>query len=43
MASFSINTAGFAIAGKFVAVWAAALAYWRFGRVEGRWTADVEK
>jgi len=43
LASFDINTAGFCIAGLFVAVWAAALAYWRFGRVEARWTADVEK
>jgi high-affinity nickel-transport protein len=43
MANFNINTAGFCIAGLFVAVWAAALAYWRFGRVEARWTADVEK
>jgi high-affinity nickel-transport protein len=43
MANFNINTAGFCIVGLFVAVWAAALAYWRFGRVEARWTADVEK
>jgi nickel/cobalt transporter (NiCoT) family protein len=43
VANFNINVAGFCIAGMFVAVWAAALAYWRFGRVEARWTADVEK
>ncbi len=43
MANFNINTAGFCIVGLFVVVWAAALAYWRFGRVEARWTADVEK
>jgi len=43
LASFDINTAGFCIVGLFVVVWAAALAYWRFGRVEARWTADVEK
>ena len=43
MANFNINTAGFCIVGLFVAVWTAALAYWRFGRVEARWTADVEK
>jgi len=41
MANFNINTAGFCIAALFVAVWAAALAYWRFGRVEARWTSDV--
>jgi hypothetical protein len=34
-ANFNINTAGFCIVGLFVAVWAAALAYWRFARVRG--------
>jgi high-affinity nickel-transport protein len=41
MANFNINVAGFCIAGLFVAVWAAALAYWRWGNVEARWTANV--
>jgi high-affinity nickel-transport protein len=41
MADFDINVAGFCIAGLFVAVWAAALAYWRWGNVEARWTAGV--
>ena len=41
MANFNINTAGFCIAALFVAVWAAALAYWRFGHVEARWTSGV--
>jgi nickel/cobalt transporter (NiCoT) family protein len=41
MAGFNINVAGFCIAGLFVAVWAAALAYWRLGRVEAKWTASV--
>jgi len=41
MANFNINVAGFCIAGLFVAVWAAALAYWRLGHVEARWSADV--
>ena len=43
MANFNINKAGFAIAGLFVAVWAVALGYWRFGRVEARWTADMDE
>ena len=43
VANFDINTAGFAIVALFVAVWVAALAYWRFGRVEARWAADLEK
>jgi nickel/cobalt transporter (NiCoT) family protein len=41
MAGFNINIAGFCIAGLFIAVWAAALAYWRLGRVEARWAASV--
>src|SRR5713226_444680 len=43
MSNFNINTAGFCIAGLFVTVWVAALAYWRLGRVEARWTSGVEK
>ena len=43
VANFNINTAGFAIVALFLAVWVAALAYWRFGRVEARWGADLEK
>jgi high-affinity nickel-transport protein len=35
--AFNINRAGFTIVGIFVAVWAGALGYWRFGRVEERW------
>ena len=41
MANFNINVAGFCIAGLFILVWAAALAYWRLGHVESRWTANV--
>jgi high-affinity nickel-transport protein len=36
-ASFNINRAGFVIVGVFVATWVAALAVWRFGRIEARW------
>ena len=43
MANFNINVAGFCIAGLFVAVWAAALAYWRLGRVEARWNSGLDK
>jgi len=35
--SFNINRAGFTIVGIFVAVWAGALLYWRYGHVEERW------
>ena len=41
MANFNINVAGFCIAGLFVLVWAVALAYWRLGRVEDRWSASL--
>jgi nickel/cobalt transporter (NiCoT) family protein len=41
VANFNINTAGFAIVALFLAVWAAALAYWRFGRVEARWAIPI--
>jgi nickel/cobalt transporter (NiCoT) family protein len=41
MANFNINLAGFCIAGLFVAVWAAALIYWRIGNVEDKWTAGM--
>jgi high-affinity nickel-transport protein len=41
MANFNINVAGFCIAGLFIGVWAVALIYWRVGKVEDRWTANV--
>jgi len=41
MANFNINLAGFCIAGLFILVWAAALLYWRFGKVEDKWAAGV--
>jgi high-affinity nickel-transport protein len=41
MSNFNINVAGFCIAAMFVAVWAAAIIYWRAGRVEDKWTANV--
>jgi high-affinity nickel-transport protein len=41
MANFNINVAGFCIAAMFVLVWALALAYWRWGNVEGRWSAGI--
>jgi nickel/cobalt transporter (NiCoT) family protein len=41
VANFNINVAGFCIAALFVLVWAAALIYWRFGKVEARWSSHV--
>ena len=42
-AAFNINKAGFAIVGIFVGVWALALAYWRYGRVEERWESAARR
>jgi nickel/cobalt transporter (NiCoT) family protein len=39
LAAFDLNTAGYLIAGVFVAVWTVALAVWRWGRIEERWTS----
>jgi nickel/cobalt transporter (NiCoT) family protein len=40
--NFNINRAGFIIVGMFVATWAIALAVWRFGRIEEKWTAGMQ-
>jgi high-affinity nickel-transport protein len=40
--SLDLQFVGFMIVGLFVAAWLVALAVWRFGRVEERWTAAVE-
>ena len=40
---FDINKAGFVIVGMFVVCWAGALAFWRFGRVEERWSARLKQ
>jgi high-affinity nickel-transport protein len=36
-----LNTAGYAIVALFVLTWVAALAVWRFARIEERWTAPA--
>jgi nickel/cobalt transporter (NiCoT) family protein len=41
MATFNINLAGLCIAGMFVLVWIIALAYWKWGKVEARWSTNV--
>jgi high-affinity nickel-transport protein len=42
MANFDINKAGFVIVGMFIVTWAAALAFWKFGRVEEKWNARLK-
>jgi high-affinity nickel-transport protein len=41
MANFNINVAGFCIAALFLIIWAIAIAYWRYGKVEARWSTPV--
>jgi len=42
MYNFNINTAGFVIVGMFVVTWAVAMAIWRYGRIEERWSARLQ-
>jgi high-affinity nickel-transport protein len=42
MANFDINKAGFVIVGMFIACWAAAWTFWKFGHVEERWSARLK-
>jgi nickel/cobalt transporter (NiCoT) family protein len=37
--NIDLNTLGLLIVGMFVATWALALAVWRYGRIEERWSA----
>jgi high-affinity nickel-transport protein len=37
VAHFNLNEAGYMVVALFVAVWAAAVLYWRLARVESRW------
>jgi high-affinity nickel-transport protein len=41
MANFNINAAGFIIVGMFILTWAGAMAIWRYGHVEERWSANL--
>ncbi len=41
MSNFNLNTAGFVIVGMFIVTWAGALAVWRYGRIEERWSARL--
>jgi nickel/cobalt transporter (NiCoT) family protein len=41
IASIPLDYAGYGIVGLFVLAWIIAIAVWRFGRVEERWSADL--
>ncbi len=43
MANFDTNKAGFVIVAMFIITWTAALAFWKFGRVEDKWTARLRQ
>jgi nickel/cobalt transporter (NiCoT) family protein len=43
MHNFNINTAGFVIVGMFIGTWAAAMAVWRYGRIEEKWSARLRE
>jgi high-affinity nickel-transport protein len=38
-----LNFVGYAIVGLFVATWAAALAIWKYGRIEQKWEAGLQR
>jgi nickel/cobalt transporter (NiCoT) family protein len=41
MQAFDINKAGFVIVGMFIVCWVGALAFWKFGHVEEKWSARL--
>ncbi|MBO0844867.1 MAG: HoxN/HupN/NixA family nickel/cobalt transporter [Nocardioides sp.] len=41
IASIPLDYAGYGIVGLFVLAWAIAMAVWRFGRIEERWSSDL--
>ncbi|HEX3616942.1 MAG TPA: HoxN/HupN/NixA family nickel/cobalt transporter [Solirubrobacteraceae bacterium] len=42
IAGFDINRAGFVIVGLFILTWAFALAIWKFGHIEEKWSARLK-
>ncbi|HEY1359011.1 MAG TPA: HoxN/HupN/NixA family nickel/cobalt transporter [Thermoleophilaceae bacterium] len=43
VSSVDLGAMGYAIVGLFVGTWALAVAVWRFGRIEQRWSADLRR
>ncbi|MGH3594493.1 MAG: HoxN/HupN/NixA family nickel/cobalt transporter, partial [Mycobacterium sp.] len=39
----NLNAVGFVIVALFVVTWAVALAVWRYGRIEEKWTVQAER
>jgi high-affinity nickel-transport protein len=42
IANINLDYAGYAIVGLFVVCWAVAISVWRLGRIEERWSADLQ-
>jgi high-affinity nickel-transport protein len=42
LANLDFNLIGYFIVGMFVVTWIVALAVWRFGRIEEKWTAHLQ-
>jgi high-affinity nickel-transport protein len=43
VSGIDLNYVGYGIVGLFVLTWAIALAVWRFGRIEQRWTSRLQE
>jgi high-affinity nickel-transport protein len=43
VSNLNLNLVGYVVVGLFVATWAVALAVWRFGHIEERWSANVQE
>ncbi|MEU2628973.1 HoxN/HupN/NixA family nickel/cobalt transporter [Kitasatospora sp. NPDC085895] len=43
IAELDLNMVGYAIVGLFVVTWAGAIAYWKLGKVEQKWSAAVRE
>jgi len=43
VSGLDLNVVGYVIVGLFVLTWMVALAVWRFGRIEERWSADIQQ
>ncbi|MGW4379158.1 hypothetical protein [Kitasatospora sp. NPDC004531] len=41
--SLDLNLVGYLIVGLFVVTWAAAMAFWKFGKVEQKWSAGLRE
>jgi nickel/cobalt transporter (NiCoT) family protein len=43
VSGLDLNLVGYVIVGVFVVTWAIAIAVWRFGRIEERWSMDLRR